>query len=158
MLTLIAARARNGAIGKNNSIPWDAPEDMKFFMRETLGGAIIMGRRTWESLPSAPLPRRMNIVVTSRALEGDVVTATLKEAPDLARAAGHARIYGVGGQRIYADLLPQADRLLLTQVDVDVPDADAFFPAFDLAEWRRVSTLTLRTEGPACTLNEYLRR
>lgn len=158
MLTLIAARARNGAIGKNNTIPWDAPEDMKFFMRETLGGAVIMGRKTWESLPKAPLPRRMNIVVTSHPFEGEAETSTLKDAPDMARAAGYARIYGVGGQRIYEDLLPIADRLLVTEVDVDVPDADAFFPDFDMNEWRCISRLPLRSEGPACTLHEYLRR
>ena len=65
MLTLIAARARNGAIGKDGTLPWHIPEDLKFFKRETLGGAIIMGRRTWESLPFKPLKDRLNLVVTS---------------------------------------------------------------------------------------------
>lgn len=158
MLTLIAGRARNGAIGKNNTIPWDAPEDMAFFARETAGGAVIMGRRTWDSLPKRPLPRRMNIVVTSHPLEGEAMTATLEEAPELARAAGQARIYGIGGQGIYEGLLPMADRLLVTEVDLDIPDADAFFPAFDEADWRLISRIVLREDGPRCVLNEYLRR
>lgn len=65
MLTLIAARARDGAIGKDGQLPWHLPEDLAFFKRETLGGAIIMGRRTWESLPFRPLKERLNLVVTS---------------------------------------------------------------------------------------------
>ncbi|QUS35474.1 dihydrofolate reductase [Falsirhodobacter algicola] len=159
MLTLIAARTQNGAIGKDGSIPWDAPEDMAFFARETLGGALIMGRVTWESLPKKPLPRRMNIVVTSQALEGEAtVAASVEDAVALARAAGHARIYGAGGSGIYEALLPMADRLLLTEVDLDLPEADAFFPKFDPADWTEILRLTLRTAAPRCILHEYLRR
>ncbi len=158
MLTLIAARSRNGAIGKGNTIPWHAPEDLAFFMRETIGGAVIMGRNTWDSLPRAPLPRRTNIVVTTRPFEGDAVATTLEGALDTARDAGHGRIYGIGGQRIYEALLPRADRLLITEVDVEIENADAFFPEFDAYAWRNVSQLSLRSEGPSCVMNEYLRR
>lgn len=158
MLTLIAARSRNGAIGKDNIIPWDAPEDMAFFARETTGGAIIMGRNTWDSFPRKPLPRRMNIVVTTRPFDGDAVATTMDRAVQIARDAGHARIYGIGGQRIYEALLPKADRLLVTEVDLDIADADAFFPAFGPSGWRLVTKQTLREKGPACVLHEYLRR
>lgn len=156
MLTLIAARARNGAIGKAGTIPWDVPEDMRLFMRETTGGALIMGRKTWESLPKRPLPNRLNIVVTSHPCEAEVVVPDIDAA--LRAAAGHSRVYGAGGQGIYEALLPHAHRLLLTEVGVDVPGADAFFPAFDPAEFHAPLDRVLREDGPRCVLREYLRR
>ncbi|MFV0491532.1 MAG: dihydrofolate reductase [Pseudorhodobacter sp.] len=159
MLTLIAGRARNGAIGKAGGIPWHAPEDLAFFQRETTGGAIIMGRRTWESLPKKPLPRRMNIVVTSRRMQGeDAQFLPLDESLDAARAAGHARTYAIGGEGIYRAFLPQADRLLLTEVDLEISDADAFFPDFKDSKWELVQKISLRRENPGCVLHEWLRR
>lgn len=159
MLTLIAGRARNGAIGKAGGIPWHAPEDLAFFQRETTGGAIIMGRRTWESLPVRPLPRRLNIVVTSGPPQGqDALFLPLEQSLLAARDAGHARVYAIGGERIYRAFLPLADRLLLTEVNLAVPDADAFFPDFDGSEWERVQQMELRREGPGCVLHEWLRR
>ncbi|MGO4854528.1 dihydrofolate reductase [Phaeovulum sp. W22_SRMD_FR3] len=160
MLSLVVARARNGAIGKGNTIPWFAPEDLAFFQRETMGGAVIMGRRTWESLPKKPLPRRLNIVVTSQpvAADSEALFVPFDAALPTAKAAGHARVYGIGGQQIYAALLPQADRLLITEVDLEVAEADAFFPAFDPDDWQLINRLQIRAEGPACILHEYLRR
>ena len=157
MLTLIVARARNGAIGKNGQIPWHIPEDLAFFKRETLGGAIIMGRRTWESLPYKPLKDRLNLVVTSTLdLPGHAVP-DLDTAIETARAAGYARLYGIGGERIYRDLLPRADRLLITEVDMVIEDADAFFPAFDEGKWRCLAKTTLLSiKGPA-TILEWMR-
>lgn len=160
MLSLVVARARGGAIGRDNTIPWFAPEDLAFFQRETTGGVVIMGRRTWESLPKKPLPRRVNVVVTStphEPVEG-AVFLPFADAMDFARNSGHARIYGIGGAGIYAALLPHADRLLVTEVDLDVPDADAHFPDFDAADWRLVSEIPLRGGDPACLLREYLRK
>lgn len=158
MLTVIVARARNGAIGQGNAIPWHAPEDLAFFQRETLGGALIMGRNTWESLPKKPLPRRLNIVVTSRPLASDdALVATVGTARDLARAKGYARHYAIGGAAIYKAFLPTADRVLITDVALDVPNADTFFPAVDLTAWRKGMELVLRSEGPACRFTEYLR-
>ncbi|WP_071795626.1 dihydrofolate reductase [Natronohydrobacter thiooxidans] len=160
MLSLIVARARNGAIGRDGTIPWHAPEDLAFFQRETLGGAIIMGRRTWDSLPKRPLPRRLNIVVTStpRAAEDSTLFVSLENALDAARAAGHLRLYAIGGAGIYRAFLPQADRLLITEVDIDVPDADTFFPPIMPEEWRLAASLPLRQDNPRCVLTEYLRR
>lgn len=158
MLTLIVARARNGAIGRGNTIPWDAPEDLAFFQRETLGGALIMGRNTWDSLPRKPLPRRLNIVVTSRPLVQDgAVVAALDTACDCAAAHGYARVYAIGGATIYGAFLPKADRLLITEVDLDILDADTFFPSWDVAAWRKGATLRLRDDDPACVMTEYLR-
>ncbi len=158
MLSIIVARARNGAIGRDNTIPWHAPEDLAAFQRETLGGAIIMGRRTWESLPRRPLPRRLNIVVTSRpGAHPEALFLPLDQARDAALARGYLRHYAIGGAGIYRALLPQADRLLITEVDLDLPDADTFFPEFDPVAWRLTARLPLRDDTPACIQHEYLR-
>ncbi len=160
MLSLIVARARNGAIGRGGTIPWHAPEDLAFFQRETLGGAIIMGRKTWESLPRRPLPRRLNVVVTSQPLPEaeNTIFIGLDAARDVAQAGGYMRHYAIGGAAIYAAFLPLADRLLITEVDLDVPDADTFFPDLPPETWRLNAQLTLRETAPRCVLHEYLRR
>lgn len=164
MLTLVAARARHGAIGRGGTIPWSVPEDLAFFQRETLGGALIMGRRTWDSLPRKPLPRRLNIVVASRPDDGASQRDEAKRVSSLdaalgaAREAGYARIYGIGGARVYAGLMPHADRLLITEVALDVEGADTFFPTFDPADWYMGVRMTLREAAPRCVVQEYFRR
>jgi dihydrofolate reductase len=158
MITLIVARARNGAIGKDNAIPWEAPEDLAFFQRETLGGALIMGRMTWDSLPFKPLPRRLNIVVSSRGVEAETVLPSVEAAVEHAYASGYRRVYGIGGTAIFAELMPRADRLVVTEVDLDIADPQAVFPSFDPAEWERVGGQLLRDAGPRCEASEYLRR
>lgn len=158
MITLIVARARNSAIGKDNDIPWFAPEDLAMFKRETLGGAIIMGRKTWESLPVKPLKSRLNVVVSRDPSLHDHVSPSVQGALDLCRAEGYHRIYGIGGQSIYAALLPFAQRLMVTEVDLEIPDADAFFPSFDENDWSEVTRSLLRDEGPACYMRELIRR
>ncbi len=159
MLTVIVARARNGAIGKDNTIPWHAPEDLAAFQRETLGGAVIMGRNTWQSLPRRPLPRRLNIVVTSRPerAEEGALFVPLAEARKAAQEAGYLRHYAIGGAGIYAAFLPLAERLLITEVALDLPQADTFFPAFDSSAWQLRARLALRASEPECVLHEYLR-
>ncbi|MEP3685849.1 MAG: dihydrofolate reductase [Sulfitobacter dubius] len=158
MLSLIVARARNGAIGKDGDIPWSLPEDLKFFQRETTGGAIIMGRRTWESLPFKPLKNRLNCVVSSADIEGVHVTGDPQSALGYCAAEGYRRVYGIGGEGIYRALLPLADRLLVTEVDVEIDDADAFFPDFDPEEWVELGNLCLRADGPRAVAREWLRR
>ena len=140
MITIIAAVARNGAIGSNGGIPWKAPEDMAFFKETTMGQRIVMGRKTWASLPRRPLPGRDNVVlsrvgaanVPERTMGFDVPGGPhvyMDAAGYLVRVAGRERDeYVIGGADIYRVALPLADRLLITEVDVDVPDADAFFP------------------------------
>jgi dihydrofolate reductase len=158
MISLVVGRARNGAIGRDGDIPWFLPEDLKTFQRETLGGAIIMGRATWVSLPKKPLPRRFNIVVSSQPDAADVVVPSVADAVQLAYAEGYHRVYGIGGFGIYSEMLPLADRLLISEVDMDVPDADTFFPEVDLSQWRLASSRVLPGEGPKCEVCEYLRR
>ncbi|EBA07720.1 dihydrofolate reductase [Sagittula stellata] len=139
MITLIAAHDRNRAIGKDGDIPWHIPEDLAMFKRETLGGAIVMGRKTWESLPFKPLKDRLNIVVSRDTSLHEHVVGSVEDAIALAQSQGYFRIYGIGGQRIYEAMLPLAHRLLITEVDTVVEEADAFFP--DVGEgWREVST------------------
>lgn len=158
MISLVVARARNGAIGKDNDIPWHAPEDLKFFQRETLGGAIVMGRNTWDSLPFKPLKNRLNIVVSSNPEVAETVVSSVEDAIALAREAGYARIYGIGGAGIYRAMLPLADRLLITEVDLEIEKADAFFPDFDTNRWEIIGRQQLRSQDPACLMVEYLKR
>ncbi|MBT8152960.1 dihydrofolate reductase [Epibacterium ulvae] len=157
MITLIVARDRNGAIGKDNTIPWFAPEDLKAFQRETHGGAIIMGRNTWDSLPVKPLKNRLNIVVSSNPDCADLVVSSVDLAVVEARAQGYMRIYGIGGAGIYRGMMEIADRLLITEVETEVEGADTFFPEVQETNWKVAARNSLRTADPACVMVEYLR-
>lgn len=157
MITLIVARDRNGAIGKNGDIPWSAPEDLAFFQRETTGGAVIMGRNTWESLPFKPLKNRLNIVVSSRDVGSEHRVSSVAEAVSFAEQSGYRRIYGIGGEGIYKDMLAIADRLLITEVDIAVQDADTWFPSLNKADWRELGRSVLRSEKPVCLAVEMVR-
>jgi len=137
-LTVIAAIARNRVIGRDNRLPWHLPEDLKHFKALTTGHVVIMGRKTWESLPTGfrPLPGRRNIVVSRNrdyAAEGATVVASVAEA--LAAAAGTTEVFVIGGAELYAQALPVADRLQLTEIDADFA-GDAWFPPFDRNLWR----------------------
>lgn len=138
-ITLIAAVAQNRCIGRNNAMPWHLPEDFAFFKAATLGKPVVMGRKTWDSLPRKPLPGRRNLVVSRQAgwqAEGAEGFAGLQEA--LAALAGEPEIMIIGGAQIYAQALPLASDLLLTEVALQVA-GDAFFPEFSTAEWREVA-------------------
>jgi dihydrofolate reductase len=140
-LVLIAGIARNGAIGRNNALLWRLPEDLAHFKALTLGHPVIMGRKTWYSLPARfrPLPGRRNIVLSRQAdlrLDGAEVAASLDAALDACAEA--ARICVIGGAQLYAEALPRADRLELTEVDADF-DADTFFPAWNRADFTECS-------------------
>lgn len=160
MITLIAARARNGAIGRRGDMPWRIPEDLAFFRRRTEGSAVIMGRRTWESLPAEhrPLRNRFNIVVSARPDVAENVCADVATAVSLARVKGHMRLFGIGGGQVYAAMMPLADRLVITEIDLNIEDADTFFPQISDGNWRCVGEEMLRAEAPQCVVREYLRR
>jgi dihydrofolate reductase len=158
MITLIVARAENGAIGRDGMIPWHLPEDLLSFQRETLGGALIMGRKTWESLPVKPLSKRLNIVVSARPETAEVVAPSVAAAVELASSQGYDRVYGIGGARIYEEMLPFANRLLISEVELEVKDADTFFPYFDLETWYVINERPVRLAEPKCYLREYLKR
>ncbi len=133
-LALIAAVARNGAIGNDNQLLCRISEDLKFFKRTTLGHPIIMGRKTWDSI-GRPLPGRRNIVITRNPqwhADGTERAGSLTSALDLAR--NESKVFVIGGGEIYAQALPLADELVLTEIDADF-DADTFFPAWDRAQF-----------------------
>ena len=132
---LVAAVAANGVIGRDGRLPWHLPEDLKHFKRLTLGHPVIMGRKTWESL-SAPLPGRDNIVVTRTAgygAAGAAVASSLEAA--LALCAGESVVFIIGGEQLFADSLPLAAGLVLTEIHRDY-QGDVFFPRYDRSRWR----------------------
>lgn len=136
-LTLIAAVARNGIIGRKNDLPWHLPADLRFFRKTTIGKPVLMGRRTWQSI-GRPLPDRQMIVLThdrSYQAEGCKVAHSLEEALEIARPA--AEIMVIGGATLFEQTLPLAQRLYLTQVEADVP-GDVWFPDWNPAEWELV--------------------
>ena len=135
-LSLIVATDRRNGIGINNTLPWRLPEDLAFFKRTTSGHAIIMGRKTFDSI-GRPLPNRRNIVVTRNpdwTHEGVQRAGSLDEAVKL---AGDGEVFVIGGAQIYVDAIRLADKLIVTEIDADY-DCDAFFPAIDPALWNEV--------------------
>tara|TARA_R110000868_G_scaffold11516_2_gene56296 strand:- start:33712 stop:34233 length:522 start_codon:yes stop_codon:yes gene_type:complete len=140
-ICLIVARGRNGVIGADGDLPWRLGSDLKSFKTITGGKPIIMGRKTWESLPRRPLPGRLNIVVTRQAgysAEGASLAGDLNTAFDLgieqAVRDGVSEVFVIGGAQIYAAALEAADRLYITEVDA-TPTGDVHFPELDPAAW-----------------------
>jgi dihydrofolate reductase len=142
--------ARNRVIGRDNKLPWHLPADLRHFKELTLGKPIVMGRKTWESLPGL-LPDRRHIVVTRRqdyVAEGAETAADLDEA--IALAGNVDEIMIVGGATLYAEALPVADRLYVTLVDAEI-DGDAYFPDFDIDAWKVIEESGM----PADEKNRY---
>lgn len=144
-LSLIVARAKGGVIGVSGDLPWRLSDDLKAFKKTTFGCPLIMGRKTWESLPFKPLPGRENIVLTSdwayEAMGARVYSSfapAMNAAKAIAAKGKFEEVFVIGGESVYAKALPMADRLYITEVDADV-DGDAFFPQFDETMWREVS-------------------
>lgn len=138
MMSFVVAVARNGVIGREGGLPWHISSDLKRFKEITMGKPVIMGRKTWDSLPRKPLPGRRNIVITRQegfSAEGAEVAATPEEA--LRLAGDVPEIAVIGGGEVYRLFWPMVDRLYLTEVDLDVA-GDTHFPALDPKEWREV--------------------
>ena len=136
-LHLIFARAANGVIGKDNALPWHLPEDLAHFKRLTMGCPVVMGRRTWDSLPPRfrPLPGRLNLVVTRQAdwqQVGALRAASLQQA--LALCPGNGEVWVIGGAQLYAQALPLASTAEVTEIDAEF-EGDAFAPQFG-PEWK----------------------
>lgn len=152
-LALIVAMTPEGVIGKNGTLPWRLPEDLAHFKRQTLGHAIIMGRKTFESI-GRPLPGRRNIVVTrspSAQFPGCEVAKGLAEAVALARTTDDEP-FVIGGAAIYAEALPWVTRLVITDV-LQSTDGDTYFPSFDRNAFREVQ----RTPGEGVIFRELVR-
>lgn len=136
---MIWAQADDGAIGRGGAMPWHLPEDLAHFRSATMGEPVVMGRRTWESLPERfrPLPGRENFVVTRAAAgfaaDGARVVDSVEAA--LAAAAPATRVWIIGGGQLYRAAMPVADELVVTRIGIEVPDADTSAPAIG-PEWR----------------------
>jgi len=139
-LNLIFARAANGVIGNNNTLPWHLPEDLAHFKRHTSGCPVLMGRKTWDSLPPRfrPLPGRRNLVLTRQShwqAEGAERCDSLEDA--LARCADAPEVWVIGGAQLYALALPRAERVVVTEIG-QAFEGDAFAPEVG-AEWRETA-------------------
>lgn len=159
-ITLVAAVARDGAIGRDNALLWRIPEDMARFKAVTAGKPVVMGRKTWDSLPAKfrPLPGRRNLVVSrsATALPGAEVFDSLEAA---LAACTEPEVCVIGGAEIYALALPQADKLALTEVDAVFPEADRHFPAWPRERFSEVGRCThTSADGLRFDFVDYLRK
>lgn len=135
-ISMIAAVGKNLELGKNNDLIWHFKEDMKFFKETTMGHPVIMGRKTFESLPKA-LPGRKNIVISTNPeykADGAEVVASVEEAIKLAEVED-TDAFVIGGGRIYTEFLPYADNLYLTEINAECLDADTYFPEFNKSDY-----------------------
>ena len=140
-VSLIAAVARNGVIGKDNALLWSEPEDQRHFRRVTMGCPVVMGRKTWDSLPARfrPLPGRRNVVITrNRAWHAVGAEAAASLADALGLLAGTAQVFVIGGAEVYALALPLAHELVLTEIDAEF-DGDTHFPAWNRQQFTLAS-------------------
>lgn len=161
MITLIAAIDKKYGIGLNNDIPWNEPEDLKNFFNETVGGAVIMGKNTFKSLAYKPLQNRLNIVVSS-SLQGEpvregetppyYVVGSIREAMSLTHKHRISRVYGIGGHKIYKEMLAMADRIVLTRIK-GVYNCDTFFPFIEYSKFKEVTMYSYDN----FVITEYLR-
>ena len=135
MISIIVAVSEDWGIGKDNELLWRIPDDLKRFKRLTTGNSIIMGKKTWESLPRRPLPDRKNIVVTdipNEFIEGSATAYSIEDA--LSKCDKDKEIFIIGGGSIYRQFMPLADRLYITHVHLKAP-ADVYFPEIDHKVW-----------------------
>ncbi|GGP63032.1 dihydrofolate reductase [Shewanella algicola] len=144
-IAMIAAMANNRVIGKDNKMPWHLPEDLRHFKAMTVSKPVIMGRKTYESI-GRPLPGRHNIVISRNSqLTIDGVTCVTDFDAALKAAGDCAEVVVIGGGQLYEQLLPQADVLYLTMIDLDV-DGDTVFPAWDDGSWKLENSETLTND------------
>lgn len=136
-MNIIVAVAKNNAIGKNNNLLWHIKEDLVYFKKTTLGATVVMGRKNFESI-GKPLPGRRNVVVskTMNEIEGIEIFRSVDQA--LGSCSSNEEVFIIGGGEIYKQSISLVQRIFLTIVDVNIPDADTFFPELDMSQWREV--------------------
>ena len=143
VISMIVARSRNHVIGRDNQMPWKISADLQFFKRVTMGYPVIMGRKTWESI-GRPLPGRRNIVVSRNQdyePKGAELASSLDEA--LSQLNESQRVFVIGGEQLFKQAFAKADRLYITEIEMDVEGGDTFFEVPDPSEWKEVE----RTPG-----------
>jgi len=155
MISIIVAVANNNVIGKDNSLIWHLPADMKFFKEKTSGHCIITGRKNYESIPEKfrPLPNRTNIVITRQKnylAPGATVVDSIEQAIEKAVVTGDSEVFIIGGAEIYKQCMHLANRIYLTQIHHTF-EGDAFFPELNVNEWKE----TAKTEGSVDDKNKY---
>ena len=158
-IILIVSVSRDGVIGKEGGIPWNLKEDLKFFRKKTSNSPVIMGRATYESI-GKPLPNRLNIVVTrsTKYIEGIEKVTTVKKAIEAAsKYKKYNEIYVIGGENIYKEFLPIANRMLITEVELEIPGGDTFFPVWDINEWKEKSRDKRNEKGIEFSFVDYQR-
>jgi dihydrofolate reductase len=151
-VAMIAALSRNRVIGRNNTLPWHLPGDLKYFKRVTMGKPLLMGRKTYESIGRA-LPGRTNIVLTRQSAfeaAGIITVADPGQALELAQREQADELMVIGGEAVYRAMLPLSQRLYLTEVHAEL-EGDAYFPDYDAAAWREQS----REYFPAAAAGDY---
>ena len=136
MISIIVAVAKGGAIGKEGKMPWKIPGEQRQFKDLTTGHVVIMGRRSYEEI-GHPLPERTNIVVSKTKVFSGENLYTVKSLKEAIERAGQEEIFIAGGAEIFQEALPLADKIYITYVDMEVPDADRFFPDFPKEEYNR---------------------
>ncbi|MCH5189594.1 MAG: dihydrofolate reductase [Oscillospiraceae bacterium] len=145
-ISMIAAIGKNRELGKNNDLIWHFKEDMKFFRETTTGNTVVMGRKTFESLPHA-LPNRRNIVITQNknyVADGAETAGSIDEALEMAK---NDNVFIIGGGKIYSEFLEFADKLYLTEIDDECEDADTFFPYFNKEDYNAERLTDFTVDG-----------
>jgi dihydrofolate reductase len=156
-IILIAAVSKNKVIGKQGGIPWKIKEDLSFFKEKTLNSPIIMGRATYNSI-GGPLPNRLNIVMTRSAknTEGVIEVTSVEKAIEAASINKNAsRVYIIGGENIYKEFIPIAHKMIITEVNLHIEDGDAFFPEWNISEWKEQSRDQREENGIEFSFVEY---
>ena len=156
-IILIAAVSKNKVIGKQGGIPWKIKEDLSFFKEKTLNSPIIMGRATFNSI-GRPLPNRLNIVMTRSAknTEGVIEVTSVETAIEAASINKNAsRVYIIGGENIYKEFIPIAHKMIITEVNLHIEDGDAFFPEWNISEWKEQSRDQREENGIEFSFVEY---
>ena len=162
MLSIIVAIGKNYEIGRKNQLLCHLPDDLKHFKRTTAGHAVLMGENTWFSLPKRPLPNRRNIVLTlekDKSYEGAEMAYSIEEAMEL--CPSEEEVFIMGGASIYRQFFPLCDKLYITRMQAEFPDADVFFPQIDEKDWQLVSEEPHHADENHCctfTFQEYVKR
>lgn len=157
MISLIAAIGKNNELGRKGDLIFHIPEDMRYFKEVTTGHKVVMGRKTWESLPGK-LPGRENIVVSSRDITGaDLLVRNLEEFLEK-NVATPEEVFVIGGGQVYQASLPYAGNLYLTEVDTEVADADTYFPEFDKANYTKKVIRKGASDGLSYTFVKYVKK
>ncbi|MBQ3431756.1 MAG: dihydrofolate reductase [Clostridia bacterium] len=156
-ISMIAAIGKNRELGKNNDLIWHFKEDMQFFKQTTMGSAVIMGRKTFESLPAA-LPNRKNIVLSTDTTYHAQGAQTVADIPQALAAAENTDVFIIGGASVYEAFLPYAETIYLTEIDAACEDADTFFPPFDTSLYDKEVLQSLVCKGIKLQFVKYSKK